>query len=89
MDSKSVSTARLACGLFSPVFGLLFGLILFYSYNTSSCHDSCISIRGENGAREYMRCENDLFLLMKNVQTRKSLKNEAKENDKCFSYGDQ
>ena len=43
----------------------------------------------ENGAREYMRCENDLFLLMKNVQTRKSLKNEAKENDKCFSYGDQ
>ena len=41
----------------------------------------------ENGAREYMSCENDLFLLMKNVQTRKSLKNEEKENDRCVLYG--
>ncbi|MEI4618897.1 hypothetical protein, partial [Bacillus cereus] len=44
----------------------------------------------ENGAREYMSCENDMFFV--NEKTYKQgnpLKNEAKENDKCFSYGAQ
>ncbi len=42
----------------------------------------------ENGAREYMRCENDLFLV--NEKTYKQgnpLKNEEKENDRCVLYG--